>query len=149
MKSARCKMPQKHTLVNILVVVYWAVSFINILLFFDSGSWGEPIYTLLGNHSLLYPFWGMLIAIDIESRLLFLFFILYWMITVVCFVVSSIIMLRKKKYRVFRILVFSDSIFVILFTLSNMWCGGVVDLHYLMLLGALINLCFWFYLRRL
>jgi len=132
----------KRSTLNILVYGYVAVSFLNLVTFFM----GDFIYTLWGNHSIFYPFLGLLMLADTESQALAWFFLIYWGASTVWLVVSYIQIFKWKKYFMLQLAVFSDVVFVILFTLANIQYGGFMDLHIAMLFGALHSFGFGLYL---
>lgn len=147
MKSSFLLALRKRSILNAFVSGYTVISFLNIAVFFHGSIGSEMLCTIMGNHSVLYPYWGILIAAEMESTVLVLCILFYWVTNLISLITSYIAILTKGKYRAFQIVVISDVIFSAIFILANIWYGGLLDLHLFMLLGIILNLCFWYYIR--
>ncbi len=136
----------KRSTANILVCAYIVFSLLNVAAFF---RWGyiDISYTLWGNHSIFYPFIGLLLAADMGSKTLMIFMFAYWPLSIVFLIVSLILVLTRRNYLLILLAVEIDVIFVLLFAVVNILWVGFLSLHLAMLIGAAMNLVFGLYLH--
>ncbi len=132
---------KKQSIVYTIAMVYIVFSGFNIFLFSNSNHF----YTILGNHSILYPFLAIL---SFDSTVLVLSLTVWWIVSVSFLLAASFVAIVKRKYLLLQISAFADSAFTIIFAGLNAYYMGFSELHLLMLLGGLINVIFGVYLCR-
>ena len=133
---------------QIMIHGYTAVSIFNVIAFFKSDFWAIYLFTLLGNQSIFYPFLGLLIAEEIDSYLLACFFLVYWATSILLLCISYLKAILQHKNKLLHIVVLTDAAFTILFTVANIFYGGFMLLHLVMLLGAVLDFVLGQYLFK-
>ena len=146
MKRIAVAFPKKELILDILIHGYAAISLFNWIAFFTIDFWADSLYTIFGNHSIFYPFFGVLIADEMDAQGLAYFFILYWIINILLLSLGYIQAILRKKYAILLIVVFLDAVFTSAFTIANVLYGGLMSLHFFMLLGAILDFGFGHYL---
>ena len=146
MKRIAVAFPKKELILDILIHGYAAISLFNWIAFFTMNFWADSLYTIFGNHSIFYPFFGVLIADEMDAQGFAYFFVLYWIINILLLSLGYIQAIRRRKYAILLIVVFLDAIFTSIFTIANILYGGLMSLHFFMFLGAILDFGFGHYL---
>jgi len=140
-------MKRNHNMLfEIMIHGYTVVSIFNAIAFFTIDFWANYLFPLLGNQSIFYPFFGLLIADEIDSSVLVCVFLIYWVISVLLLCIGYLKSILQKKYKILLIVVFVDAAFTILFTVANIFYSGLMFLHFFMFLGAALDFVFGQYL---
>lgn len=135
---------EKPLFKNVLIHSYAVISLLNIVVWANIDT---NLYMFFGNHSImLYPYWGLLIAAELELKYMVVGLFLYWLISVLLFVSSYVVGLAKKQYQLLRIAILADAVFSLVFCLKNWQYDGFVDMHIAIVLGAGIDFLFAWYL---
>lgn len=149
MKPFLKKILKKPSTLLIVAIGYLCISICNIVAFFNSNILGDTVYLLWGNHSIfLFPYLGLLIASELNSSALALVMVLCGVVSIILILVSYILIIRCRDYRLLRITVFCDVAFSVIFICSNCIYSGLLDVHLIMLTGTFLNLLYGFYLHR-
>ncbi len=133
---------QKQSTVKMSVIAYILLSFVSVFMFYQSSN----TYTLVGNHSIFYPYLGVFLAESMDSSVFAISMICWWVVSVVLFVVASFLFFVRKKVRLLQVAVFADAAFTFFFTGVNIYFNGFLPFHILMLLGGFFNCLFGRYL---
>lgn len=146
-------MKDKHNSVNkqqnsrdVLIYGYFLISVFNLIAFFTVDFWADSLYTLWGNHSIFYPFFGVLIAGELGAPLLVGCMIIYCGISFILLVFSYIEAILRKRFAILRTVVFLDCVFTVIFAIANVLYAGFMPLHFFVLLGAVFDFMFGRYL---
>lgn len=147
MKQSIQSFLRKKTFMDILVNGYIVISVLNVFCLFSNKLTCEMMYILFGNHSVLYPYFGLLIAADMQMGWLAMLMFFYWIVSFVWLLASYLIYLKWKKILPFQLAVICDSLFVCIFVVMNIQYGGFLDVHVAMCIGVLLNIVFAIYIQ--
>ncbi len=126
--------------------LYYGITVIHCVFFYLTSIWqAEPI-SFLGNQSVLLPLFGLLNAADSNSIFMGCILLCYWIGSMLLLFICFITTILKRKFTLFSVLVLLDAIFTIVFMVVNMSQAGVMNLHFLMLFGALLDFILFGYL---
>ena len=143
MKNRLCLFSKINPL--ILFFFYYGITIIHCISFFLTSLWNAELISFLGNQSATLPIFGLLNAAEHSSVIVGCILLCYWIGSLLLLLICFIATLRKRNFTLFSVVVLLDAIFTIVFMVANMLQGDVMGLHFLMLLGALLDLALFYY----
>lgn len=137
-KRARHGVTHLHMLLTVAAVA----------MFFSYEFFGS-FYMIFGNHTVIYPFFGFIMAADLDRMWLAMFCLIFWGPYIIALVVTYLIAVLRKKYGPLMVVSWIDAVFSAVMLAAGVANAGAYRDHVMMFAGVLLSGAFGVYLYRI
>lgn len=131
-----------------VIHLHMLLTAVAVAMFFSYEHWGS-FYMVFGNHTVIYPFFGVILAAELDWMWLALFCLIFWGPYIIAFIVTYLIAVLRQKYGPLMVVSWIDTVFSAVMLVTSVVNAGAYRDHVMMFAGVLLSGAFSVYLYRI